>query len=418
MLIRRAKTSECAALLRGAYGRRPGVGFGRRGGFRGFGGGAPPLLNLATGGTFTRTSEAFAMTGQGTGTWLSSNQRRITNPGFYGAASGGTAVYLEGAATNLCLQSEDFANAVWLNFGSPNVTSNTTTAIDGDTDADTIEDDNAAAFEGRYQTISVSLSTNYALSVFVKKDSTTDRFPELGMSLPGPGANIGSVQLNTSTGATATRGTVVAFGAQDLGTWWRLWCVVNTGANASVDIRVFPAFSATLGGVDNTATGTAIFWGAQTEAGSFPTSYIRTTTASATRAADTLTFASIPVRMREGKWRMAYWPLRASGEGSGGLERPIHSATPDSLLYGGLDQLQFADGGVARFSDVKGWSRLSKITHVVDMAGLTVDHTGYSSGNAQDTGAASTWDDATFRVGGASGGSAEFFGFYANIEAA
>lgn len=198
----------------------------------------------------------------------------------------------EGARTNRCLQSEDFSSASWTNINTPVITANSDVAPDGNTTADTIQDDDAVSAEGRAMTVTVAADTVVRCgSVFVKKDTTTTRFVALHFVVS---ATRSAVSLNTSTGAISnyivTAGSSFA-GVQDVGNYWRIYCgAANDGVATTAKIEIYPAHGTALGLDNATATGSAVFWGAQIEDGPFPSSYIPTTTVAVSRTDDVLSY--------------------------------------------------------------------------------------------------------------------------------
>jgi hypothetical protein len=94
-------------------------------------------------------------------------------------------------------------------------------------------------------------------------------------------------------------------------TWKRIEYAVSWGTGVATP---------EVGIINDSAGGaqTVEVWGFDVKSGAtvgaFPTSYIRTTGASATRSADALTYASMPTRMASGKWAFALRPLYSNSE--------------------------------------------------------------------------------------------------------
>ena len=172
---------------------------------------------------------------------------------------------LEPQRTNLALRSQEFDNSSWIKNGA-SVTANTTTSPDGETNADTVTSSASNGFV--YQTFSASAATTYTFSVWVKAVSSNVTF-ELNLYSNGSGLTIATAIV------TAT------------GTWQRV-SVTGTYALASANAWI------TIGGNSSFSTGETIYiYGAQLEQGSYPTTYIPTTSATATRVADSFSRSNI-----------------------------------------------------------------------------------------------------------------------------
>jgi hypothetical protein len=198
---------------------------------------------------------------------------------------------IEEQRTNLLLWSEDFSNSAWVKSGAT-ITANAATAPDGAVTADKLVEDSALG--NHYATeafASFVTGTAYTVSVYVKAGERN--FFSIQCSAI---AATGGIIFNLLTGAAVT-----AYGGASLGMasvtdagggWWRLiitFSSVLTGSsNLYMSVRSTNSTSAYTG---DGASGLYL-WGVQLVASAGGSSYIPTTSAQATRAADAMLLSS------------------------------------------------------------------------------------------------------------------------------
>jgi hypothetical protein len=225
-------------------------------------------LNNGTGPaiTFTRASNATFFDASGTLQTASNDTPRFDHSG--GSSLG---LLIEEARTNLLERSAEFDNAYWSKTSggtgsAPVVTANVGVAPDGTTTADQIDFDRGAGNTSSDRSdivrssITVPATGDYTQSVWLKAATAGDVGKQLAMRNVGGGAYLTVTLTANWVRYARTENTTT--------TTSRAWSIANRGT-----------FTA-----DNTVS--ALVWGAQLEAGAFPTSYIPTTSAAATRAAD------------------------------------------------------------------------------------------------------------------------------------
>jgi hypothetical protein len=196
---------------------------------------------------------------------------------------------VEEARTNLLVQSENLGTT-WtitglLAFGSGS-TLNATVAPDGQATADLLTE-NSSTSEHRLETAAISwvANTTYTVTIWAKANGRT-RFDFFAVG----GANFSGgrqANFNLSTGTViSTDGSVASITAFSNG-WYRARMTLTTSASPSSS-SVFIRMNSNTDNFNYAGDGTSgiFFWGAQLEAGAFPTSYIPTTTATVTRSAD------------------------------------------------------------------------------------------------------------------------------------
>jgi len=193
---------------------------------------------------------------------------------------------VEEQRTNLLLQSNGF-DTTWTNSNSSE-TATAGIAPDGTNTAWELRDtlDASATNHSITQTITFTSGTAYAFSVFAKRSTLES------IALVFPAAMLGTATIGIK--ANLTNGTIIvtAAGATNSITaypngWYRVTSTMTATASgtSAMQIRTAPLSGAGTG-YQGDGTGTILIWGAQLEAGAFTTSYIPTTTATVTRAAD------------------------------------------------------------------------------------------------------------------------------------
>jgi hypothetical protein len=210
------------------------------------------LVDAVTGAspvTFTRASSGTFVDSAGTLQTAATDVPRFDHNPTTGESLG---LLVEEQRTNLLLRSEEFDTASWTLFGTASRTANTTVAPNGATTADSVT---LPASSGIFQLVTGSASTAYTFSVWVRCDTTQTVRLVINTNLSDP----------TVLTVTATSS-------------WQRFSITKTTSVGTLTVT---------SQVDTGGGNTFYLWGAQLEAGAFPTSYIGpTTTAAVTRSAD------------------------------------------------------------------------------------------------------------------------------------
>jgi hypothetical protein len=235
--------------------------------------------------TFTRASSATRVNSSGTIVTASTDVARIDYDPVTLACKG---LLIEEARTNLLTYSEQFDNAAWTKSRTT-ISANATTAPDGAVTADTIIEDTTASntHQCNLTTSSLTSGTAYTVSLFVKAASGT-RYIALTLGGTAYASAVTAVfTLNESVAPSVTGSGTGAI--QNVGNgWFRVSLTATAQASGTALLIYYLSNAATAGGLTYTGDGTSgvYIWGAQLEAGAFASSYIPTTSAQVTRAAD------------------------------------------------------------------------------------------------------------------------------------
>jgi hypothetical protein len=232
--------------------------------------------------TFTGGNQSMYMGPAGLLVASATNTPRIE----YDATGNCLGLLMEASRTNLWLRSQEASDAQWVKLRS-SVSANTVAAPDGTTTADTIvEDGSAAATHLMRQDLNVTSGTTYTATFWVKAAGRTQVSFQFGSENACFAFEAGLFTLSGAGTAATLSGSPLATSIQAFPNgWYRCRVSATAAATALAGLRVFLAEGGTTTYNGDSASG-VYFWGAQFEAGAFPSSYIPTTTASVARTAD------------------------------------------------------------------------------------------------------------------------------------
>jgi hypothetical protein len=252
------------------------------------------VTSLPAGITFTRATNGTYFDSSGVLQTASSGVARFDH-----RLESGTWVnkglLIEEQRTNLVQRSEEFNDAYWSKTRS-SITSNAITSPDGTLTADKLVEDSSASntHEVSSTLLTFTSGVSYAATVFFKKAERTWALLAIGSLVRTAGTeNRFRQYVNLTTGATGTSESTMI--VQDVGNdWFRCTLLVpgseHSGGNGNLLIVLATGDQQAIY-TGNGSSGIYV-WGAQLEVGAFPTSYIKTTSASVTRNADVASMTS------------------------------------------------------------------------------------------------------------------------------
>ena len=223
--------------------------------------------------TFTRASTGTYVGSDGAIKTATTNEARFDHNPTTGESLG---LLVEEARTNLLSASEEMVTAPW-GLATATGVANNGIAPDGTTTADKIISTGGGCFRAG---VGVANATAYTYSVFLKYVTGTGVITQVGFERFGSTPLLGSISVNLLTGTITNNGAPVT--SSSITRYSNNWYRVSVTAT-STDVTT------TVVNYTGTSGNEFLVWGAQLEAGAFPTSYIPTTSATATRAADVAT---------------------------------------------------------------------------------------------------------------------------------
>jgi hypothetical protein len=187
---------------------------------------------------------------------------------------------IEESRINLLLRSEEFNDAAWNNKVNGTVTSNAGTAPNGLTVADRFIPNAMTGLPFIAQTATVSSGTTYTWSVYLKADGYSWVFLD---AFDGTNHR---TWFDLSTGTVGTVETGNTSTITSVGNGWYRCTLSRSAGTTSIPYAVSVVSGNNALNITANGTSGILLYGAQLEAGAFPTSYIPTTSATVTRNAD------------------------------------------------------------------------------------------------------------------------------------
>lgn len=195
---------------------------------------------------------------------------------------------IEEQRTNLLVRSSELDNGSWTKDKAA-IGANAVASPDGSISADKLVEDSAAGWHRAY-VASAATNSAHTFSIYLKAAERTKALISMSdLSSGDASANIdlsaGTIGLgNFNIGGAWTNGSYSITPAGN--GWYRCRITATKGAGSNIACMVFLLNNSNADSYAGDGSSGIYVWGAQLEAGAFPTSYVPTTSAAATRSAD------------------------------------------------------------------------------------------------------------------------------------
>ena len=254
---------------------------------------------------------------------------------------------IEEQRTNLVTYSEQFDNAAWTKTRS-SITANTIVAPDGALTGDKlVGTTDASTTHFISQSTSFVSGTTYTTTLFAKQGEI--RYVRLGFGATAFGAiHVGFFDLQNGV-VTSTSGTVTTSITSVGNGWWRVLVTATATATASDLVQINLSLNGTSSNFTGDGTSGLYIWGAQLEAGAFPTSYIPTVASTVTRSADVASINTLS------PWyNAAEGALFAEGVAGNLANSPVFVNTNDGTSNNLITSPRLGAAGLARLEGTVG----------------------------------------------------------------
>lgn len=234
--------------------------------------GPTPVFTRASSGTFVGSNGLIQSAGN--------NIARFDHDPVTLASRG---LLIEESRTNLVLQSENHTSATWSKTGG-SVSSVANTAPDGSANSNLFSEDSSTGAHRIFQSTAYVSGTVYTISVFLKYAGR--QF--IAIQHPVVATNNSAIFDIQNGVVTLTQSGITASISQYPNGWYRCSITGTSTMTSSQSSLLQGSTSGTALATSYTGLNGPAFYiyGSQVEAGSFPTSYIPTTTASVVRSAE------------------------------------------------------------------------------------------------------------------------------------
>lgn len=305
--------------------------------------------------TFSRASSATYFGSDGLLKTAQAGEARFDHDPITLACKG---LLIEESRTNLLTYSEQIDNAIWTK-NTTTVAVNAAIAPDGSLTADKVSATASAGFHNVTQGVGSKVaSTAYTFSFYAKAAEFGYVLPNFSSALTGTQI---SCLVNLATGAVSSVSAGLTATTQAVGNGWYRIAITATGDATTNGFGSFINTCDASGSGSYTGDGASgvYIWGAQLEAGAFPTSYIATTSASATRSADVATMTGVNF---SSWYRQSEGTFVASGDTSALSSVPLIVMPHDGTSNNYLNPILLTSGGAARFSGSVGGVAMGNAT--------------------------------------------------------